>query len=182
MTKHDDVRRFFRIARADRDVHEEIAFHLESRVRDLIARGMTEDAASALARREFGDVDEAQRELVERARHREARRSTRDRITSIGQDLRYTARSLRASPAFAAAVILTLTIGIGATTAIFSIVDAVVLQPLPFPHSEQIVRLYQVTDKGNRNSVSQPNFHDWEDRTRSFSALALFSTWNGRST
>jgi predicted permease len=182
MTKHHGIRRLFRIARADRDVHEEIAFHLESRVRDLVATGMTTDAARALARREFGDVDEAERELVERARHREARRTTRERVANIVQDLRYTARSLRASPAFAAGVILMLTIGIGATTAIFSIVDAVVLQPLPFPQSERIVRLYQLTSKATRNSVSQPNFFDWEARTRSFSAMALFSIWNGIST
>jgi predicted permease len=182
MSKHDGIRRLFRISRADRDVHEEIAFHLESRVRDLVAAGMTSDAAWALARREFGDIDEAQRELVERTRHREAKRSTRERVANVAQDLRYTARSLRASPAFAAAVILTLTIGIGATTAIFSIVNAVVLQPLPFPQSERIVRLFQMTDKGTRNSVSQPNFFDWEARTHSFSALALFSTWNGTST
>ncbi|HEY2375490.1 MAG TPA: ABC transporter permease [Gemmatimonadaceae bacterium] len=181
MMKDDGVRRFFRIARADRDVHAEIAFHLESRVRDLVARGMTNDDAWALARKEFGNVDEAQRELVERARHRETRRSTRERVAHIVQDLRYSARSLRGSPAFAAAVILTLTIGIGATTAIFSIVNAVVLQPLPFPQSERIVRLYQVSSKGSRNSVSQPNFFDWEARTHSFSALALFSTWNGTS-
>ena len=179
---NDGLRRFFRIARVDRDVHEEIAFHLESRVRDLVASGMTRDAAWTLARKEFGNVDEAQRELVERARHLAARRSTRERAATIMQDLRYSARSLRGSPAFAAAVILTLTIGIGATTAIFSIVDAVVLQPLPFPQSERIVRLYQVTDKGTRNSVSQPNFFDWEARTRSFSSMALFSGWNGTST
>lgn len=182
MTVHEGIRRLLRIARADRDVHDEIAFHLESRVRDLVANGMTKDAAWALARREFGDVDEAQRELVDRARHREAKRSQRDHLADIGQDLRYTARSLRGSPAFTAAVILTLTIGIGATTAIFSIVDAVVLQPLPFPHSERIVRLFQVTEKGARNSVSQPNFFDWEARTHSFAAMGLFSTWNGTST
>lgn len=179
MTTFDGIRRLFRIARADRDVHEEIAFHLESRVRDLVARGMASDAAWALARREFGDVDEAQRELVERARHREARLDKRERFANIVQDLRYSARSLRGSPAFAAAVILTLTIGIGATTAIFSIVNAVLLQPLPFPHSDRIVRLYQITDKGTRNSVSQPNFLDWEAGTRSFSSMALFSAWSG---
>jgi putative ABC transport system permease protein len=182
MTKHDGMRRLFRIARADRDVHEEIAFHLESRARDLIAKGMTHDAAWALARKEFGNVDEAQRELVERARHRISRHSTRERITNLVQDLRYTTRSLRGAPAFAAAVILTLSIGIGATTAIFSIVNAVVLQPLPFPQSERIVRLYQINNTGARTTVSQLNFFDWEARTRSFSALALFSTWNGTST
>src|ERR1051326_2647717 len=103
-------------------------------------------------------------------------------MADLRQDLAFATRTLRSSPAFAVAVILTLAIGIGATTAIFSIVDAVVLRPLPFPQSDRIVRLYQVTDKGTRNSVSQPNFHDWAERTHSFSAIALFSTWNGTST
>jgi predicted permease len=103
-------------------------------------------------------------------------------MANLRSDLKFAARTLRASPSFAVAVILTLAIGIGATTAIFSIVDAVVLQPLPFPQSERIVRLYQVTSKGARNSFSQPNFHDLEARTHSFSAMALFSGWNGTST
>jgi putative ABC transport system permease protein len=103
-------------------------------------------------------------------------------LADLRHDLRFAARTLRSSPAFTAAVFLTLAIGIGATTAIFSIVDAVVLKPLPFPHSERIVRLYQVTDKGTRNSVSQPNYYDWAARTHSFSSIALFSGWNGTST
>lgn len=103
-------------------------------------------------------------------------------MADLRHDVTFATRSLRSSPAFASMVVLTLAIGIGATTAIFSIVDGVVLKPLPFPQSERIVRLYQVTDKGNRNSVSQPNFYDWALRTHSFSALALFSGWNGTST
>ena len=103
-------------------------------------------------------------------------------MTDLRRDLSFAARSLRSSPAFAVMVILTLAIGMGATTAIFSIVQGVVLKPLPFPHSERIVRLYQLTDKGERNSVSQPNFRDWAARTHSFSAIALLSGWTGLST
>lgn len=103
-------------------------------------------------------------------------------MADLRHDVTFAARSLRASPAFAAMVVLTLAIGIGATSAIFSIVDGVVLKPLPFPESDRIVRLYQLTDKGSRNSVSQPNFRDWALRTHSFSAMALFSGWSGTST
>src|SRR5690349_8685349 len=100
----------------------------------------------------------------------------------LRRNLSFAVRSVRSSPAFAIMVILTLAIGMGATTAIFSIVDGVLLKPLPFPHSERIVRLYQLTDKGQRNTVSQPNFRDWAARTHSFSAIALLSGWTGLST
>src|SRR5512146_3079536 len=103
-------------------------------------------------------------------------------MAGLRHDLSIAARTLRSSPAYAAMVILTLAIGVGATTAIFSIVDGVVLKPLPFPQSDRIVRLYQVTDKGTRNSVSQPNFYDWAAPTHSFSAIALLSGWTGTST
>src|SRR5512146_774433 len=103
-------------------------------------------------------------------------------MAGLRHDLSIAARTLRSSPAYAAMVILTLAIGVGATTAIFSIVDGVVLKPLPFPQSDRIVRLYQVTEKGNRNSVSQPNFYDWRARTHGFSGMALLSGWTGTST
>ncbi|HET7373989.1 MAG TPA: ABC transporter permease [Gemmatimonadaceae bacterium] len=103
-------------------------------------------------------------------------------MADLRHDLAFATRSLRSSPVFASMVVLTLAIGMGATTAIFSIVDGVVLKPLPFPQSDRIVRLYQVTEKGNRNSVSQPNFYDWRARTHSFSGMALLSGWTGTST
>src|SRR5690348_12253462 len=103
-------------------------------------------------------------------------------MSDLRHDFIFATRGLRSSPGFAAMVILTLAIGIGATSAIFSIVDGVVFRPLPFPQSDRIVRLYQVNDKGNRNTVSQPNFYDWAGRTHSFSAIALLSGWTGTST
>lgn len=103
-------------------------------------------------------------------------------MAGLRHDLTIATRTLRSAPAFAAMVILTLAIGVGATTAIFSIVDAVVLKPLPFPQSDRIVRLFQLTEKGNRNSVSQPNYYDWAARTHSFAAMALMSGWTGTST
>src|SRR6185437_3611463 len=102
-------------------------------------------------------------------------------IEHLAQDIRFACRMLRRAPAFATIVIVTMALSIGATTAIFSVVDSVVLKPLPYPESDRIVRLYQVTAKGERNSVSQPNFHDWAERTHSFSAIALLSGWTGTS-
>ena len=69
-------------------------------------------------------------------------------------------------------MILTFGLGIGAAASMFSVYDGVLLKPLPYPESDRIVRLYQLNDKGRRNSVSEPNFLDWQQGTRSFSAMA----------
>ena len=155
MTRDDGLRRLFRVSRVDRDVHDEIAFHLESRVRDLMASGMTRDSASALARKEFGDIGDAQRELVEHARHRQTRRNVRDRAESLLCDLRYAIRSLKSRPAFTLTVIATLTLGIGANTAIFTLVDALLLRPLPVAHPEQLVIVSDPASV-NDNNVGSP--------------------------
>jgi predicted permease len=91
----------------------------------------------------------------------------------LTRDLRYVTRALLRTPAFFLVTVLTLALGIGATTAIFSVVNGVLLQPLPYPRSERIVQLFQIDKDGKRMSVSVPNFRDWKAQTRSFSAMAL---------
>ena len=92
------------------------------------------------------------------------------------RDVRYGVRLLFRSRAFAIVAILTLGLGIGAATAVFSVVDGVLLRPLPYPDPDRIVRLHQVNGSGRRtNTVSEPNFDDWKSGTRSFSAMAEMS-------
>jgi len=92
------------------------------------------------------------------------------------RDLRYAVRLLFRAKAFAIVAILTLGLGIGAATAVFSVVDGVLLRPLPYPDPDRIVRLFQVDGKGRRNNnVSEPNFEDWKSGTHSFSAMAEMS-------
>ena len=93
-------------------------------------------------------------------------------------DLRYAVRTLRKSPGFATAAILTLALAIGSNTAIFSVVNGVLLQPLPYPNSDRIVQVFQTAKTGERNSVTEPNFADWKAQARSFSALAMASAAN----
>jgi putative ABC transport system permease protein len=88
------------------------------------------------------------------------------------QDLRYAFRRLLKNPGFAAIIILTLALGIGATTAIFSVVSGVLLRPLPYPQPERIAQLWQVGAEGNRMAFSDPNFADLHAQSRSFEALA----------
>ncbi|HXT85815.1 MAG TPA: ABC transporter permease [Verrucomicrobiae bacterium] len=90
------------------------------------------------------------------------------------QDLRYAVRMLAKSPAFAAVAILTLALGIGANTAIFSVVNAVVLQPLPYPHPSQLVAISEHTSKGP-DTVSYLNFLDWQRNAHSFSAMGAYT-------
>src|SRR5262245_41118340 len=89
------------------------------------------------------------------------------------QDIRYGIRMLLKNPGFAATAILVLALGIGANTAIFSVVNAVILRPLPYPHSEQVLILWEKSPT-IETSVSYPNFLDWNSRNRTFSAMAAF--------
>ena len=93
------------------------------------------------------------------------------------QEIRLAVRSLVKRPGFSSVAILTLALGIGASTAIFSVLDAVLLRPLPYPDQERIVELRELDEKGRGMSFAQPNFDDLRARTRSFDALAQYSAW-----
>ncbi len=95
-------------------------------------------------------------------------------METLWQDLKYGARQLRRNPGFTAVAVLTLALGIGANTAIFSAVNAVLLQPLPFRQPERLVFMTEKTAAGNRMSVAYPNFRDWQERSQSFSEMACF--------
>ena len=96
-------------------------------------------------------------------------------MESLLRDVRFVARSFARSPGFFAITALTLALGIGATTAIFSVVNGVLLRPLPYVRSDRIVQLYGIAKSGERNSLSEPNFRDWKTQTRGFSAMAQAS-------
>src|SRR4030095_16758861 len=93
-------------------------------------------------------------------------------VAGLDRDIRLAWRSLRRDPVFAIVALLTLAIGIGATTAIFTVVNAVLLRPLPYPAPDRLVALWQVTRASDRASVSVPNFRDWQADARSFAAMA----------
>ena len=95
-------------------------------------------------------------------------------METLLQDVRYGLRMLRKSPGFTVIAIITLALGIGANTAIFSVVNGVLLHPLPYPQPEQLVALYQRTVQFSEASIPYPNFLDWQRENRSFSALAAY--------
>src|ERR1043166_3481082 len=90
-------------------------------------------------------------------------------------DVNYALRSLAKRPTFSLVAILTLALGIGASTAIFSVLDAVLLRPLPFPQQERIVAVRELDEKGRGMAFAEPNFDDLRARSRSFAALAKYS-------
>ena len=96
-------------------------------------------------------------------------------MQTLWQDLRYAVRQLRKSPGFTAVAVLTLALGIGASTAIFSVVDAVLLRPLPFPHPEQIVQVWEQSPNGDSINLSDPNFDDFRTQNTTFANLAAYS-------
>lgn len=130
----------------DADVDDELRFHLEARAADLEAQGHAPEHARRVARERFGDVERVRGWLRthDRTRLRNQRRA--ESMETLVQDLRYAARKLAQRPAFTAAVILVLGLGIGAATAMFSAVDAALLRPLPFLHGDELVQLDQNID------------------------------------
>src|SRR5689334_21751848 len=152
------------------EVDAELAFHVEMRTREYIARGLDPELARATAIGRFGDLQRinATCRRIGEGRERDMRRA--EWIHELAQDARYAVRQLGRMPGFTLVAALTLAIGIGATTAIFSVVHAVVLQPLPFPEPEQLVRVY-ATRRDVDGSASAAAFVAWRERSRSFSAL-----------
>jgi len=162
----------------EREVDSELAFHLEMRIRELVEQGMTLDDARATALTRFGDVDritEACRDIGRR-RNKDMRRA--EWLTELRHDLRYALRGLRASPGFTAVALLTLAMGIGASTTIFSVANAVLLRPFPYHEPKRIVRLYETNPTTDLFSVSEPNYLDWLQRVRGLSQMAAFTGGN----
>jgi putative ABC transport system permease protein len=165
------VRRFlalFRKERLDRDMAEEMRFHLNQRTADNVADGVPADEARYAALRQFGNVASIQ----ERAREQRGWVW----LEYLVQDIGYGVRMLRKNPGFTTVAVLTLGLGIGANTAIFSFVNGVMLKPLPYANSDRIVRLTEVLPEGKGYApVSPLNYLDWEKQNTVFDRLACTS-------
>lgn len=139
--------RLFRLALRRRnsvndEVDEEIRFHLEARTEQLVRQGLTPELARAEATRRFGSLDEARSRLQQSAARREERLELRDRLSILRRDVSFALRGLRRAPGFVAVAALCLSLGIGANAAIYSVIDAVLLRPLPFADPDRLVRVW----------------------------------------
>jgi putative ABC transport system permease protein len=147
------------------EVDDELEFHLEMRVRDLIAQGMAPDQARAEARRRLGDMRVMRRHLLHLGRERNRTMNRTEWMAELRHDLGYGFRTLARNPGFTAVALLTLGIGIGATTAIFSAVNAVILRPLAIPAVDRVMLVSEFY-QGQRASVSVGNLVDWREANR----------------
>jgi hypothetical protein len=159
----------------DGEIDDELAFHIDMVAAELVAAGVPASEARERAREQFGDVARARRVMRREEQGIERSRRRADLAGEIHQDLVFAARQLRRSPAFALVAVLTLGLGIGATTAIFSVVDGVLLRPLPYAEPDRLVRLRQVDGRTSEQDDTSPaTFFDWRDRSRSFERVAFF--------
>ncbi|MGH7670375.1 MAG: permease prefix domain 1-containing protein, partial [Gemmatimonadaceae bacterium] len=158
------LRALFARSAIDADLSDEIRFHLDQEAEKYVNAGMTPDEARSRARAAFGNVETAREE------HRDAFgvRWIRD----FAADARYAVRTLRHTPVLAAAAIITIALGIGANTAIFSVVNGVLLRPLPFKDPGQLTVLWETRPGRPETSVSAGEFQAWEQQTSAFNGMS----------
>jgi predicted permease len=157
---------FFRKRRLERDLDVELHSHLELLTQENIRRGMTSETARHAARREFGGLQQIKE--IYRDQH------GLPFFETLVQDVCYALRTLVKSAGFTAVAVLTLALGIGANTAIFSVVKAVLLRPPPFKDPARLVRVNESVEKGGRSPVAYPNYVDWRAQNTVFEEMAAF--------
>ena len=162
------LRNLLSTRRADVELDREVHSHLELLTDENIRAGMPSKEAERAARLELGGIEQVKEQV------REERLG--NWLHSVFSDGRYGVRQLRKNPGFTAVAILTLALGIGATTAIFSVVYGVLLRPLPYPNPNRIMAVFEVTSKGRPSRLADPNFDDFRDQNHSFQAIAKYNS------
>ena len=156
------------------DVDRELRTHLELKTEELVQAGWDPGEAWAEASRTFGDVEAVAGECTRIARSRENAVGRGERMGEFLQDVRYAARALVRAPTFTGVALVTLALGIGANSAIFSVVNGVVLRPLPYEDPDALVYVAERGSRGGTMAAAWANFVDWRTASRSFDALAAY--------
>src|SRR5215510_5922639 len=169
------------------EIVEEQALHLEAAYEDALAAGLSAAEAEARALRSYDwrllecELSRAERPLAARLREQVPWRPDnsprrRLRMETLWQDVRFGARSLMKQPSFIALAVLTLSLGIGANTAIFSVVNTVLLRPLPYKGAERLVAVWEAQGKANQILFSPAEFLDYQTQNQSFTEIATYQT------
>lgn len=169
------LRSLLRRSEMERELNEELRHHLEQQIEQNIRLGMSPEEARYAAHRTFGGVEQS------KERSRDARGLRR--LEELWQDAAFGARMLLKKPVFTLAVILTLALGIGANTAIFSVYHGIILKPLPYKDPDHLVNVrrsdkrgigYQPGIDSNFGNISPGGFNDWRERSRGFESMTAF--------
>jgi len=172
-------RRYLRFwgPRAEADVDDELAFHLSMRERDYMARGMSETDARRAATRRLGDLAQARAECIAITSRRERRMTRAQVVDAFVHDLKFAWRTLGRQKGWTAVAVITLALGIGANTAVFSVVNTLLLHPLPYPNADRVAFVYLEPARGNNTGMSvmvMPGMQvvrAWKENARSFEAF-----------
>ena len=160
--------------RIDEEVDEEIAFHIEMRIRELVERGVEPKTARDIVLSRLGDVRRLKRTCVDLGRKRDRDMHVKQWLDECKADVTFALRQLKSARALTAVAVMTLALGIGANGAIFALVDATLLRPLPLPAPDRLVMAWERNDTVLRGRVSPGNMLDWNVRSRMFVRLAGF--------
>ncbi|HYO62493.1 MAG TPA: ABC transporter permease [Pyrinomonadaceae bacterium] len=163
------ARALLRRGAAEAELDQEVRYHLESQIELNVRAGMSPEEARRAALRDFGGVERAKEEC------RDARGVRL--VEDLWQDLRYCARTLAKRPGFTLVAVLTLALGIGASTAIFSAVNPILFEPLPYPNAERIVSIWDFGAGGAQLPVTFGTLREVSERSRTFDALAVMRAW-----
>jgi predicted permease len=163
------LRQLFTRRRRYDELSESIREHLDEKIADLMDHGLPREEAESIARREFGNVtriEERSREVWQWPT-----------AESLLADVKYGFRQMGKAPGFAFTVVLTLALSIGVATAVFCVIDAVILRPLPYDHQERIVAVQSTSRSGYPQGSSWPGFEDEREQAKSFAALAAYTDY-----
>jgi putative ABC transport system permease protein len=166
MAWHHRLLRTLRPGRLERDLDRELSFHLAERIDQLKQHGLNEAEAVRMARAQFGNL------TLQRERSRDL--NVTGSLDALLRSVRHAWRAIVRTPGFAVTVVLTLALGIGANAAVFSLIDAVLLRPLPFPDADRLVRLTQIREASGESNTAAVRLDEWSRGSSTFVGIVAY--------